>query len=50
MKIFQMGLSVMIANSNVPSWLDHKAAQELLMEVGDELVLVQKLKNKEKKQ
>lgn len=47
MRIFQMGLSVMVANGHVPSWLDHDTAEALLMEVGKDLLVVQKMKRKE---
>ncbi|GAA0180460.1 hypothetical protein SH2C18_31500 [Clostridium sediminicola] len=48
MRAFQMGLSAMVANGHVPSWLNDKDVEELLMEVGEELLLVQKLKRREK--
>ena len=44
MRIFQMGLSVMVANGHVPSWLDEEAVEELLFEVGDELVGEQQMR------
>ncbi len=49
MRIFQMGLSAMIANGHIPSWLDEKAAEELLMEVGDDVLLAHQEKRKESK-
>jgi AcrR family transcriptional regulator len=44
MRIFQIGLSAMVANGHVPSWLDEKRLEELLMEIGEELLLIQKIK------
>lgn len=48
MRVFQLGLSVMVANGHVPSWLDEQAIEELLMEVGAELLLAQQMKLREK--
>lgn len=48
MRIFQTGLSVMIANGQVPSWLDDNALETLLMETGDDLLRIQKIKREEK--
>ena len=50
MRVFQTGLSAMVANGHVPSWLNEKDAEELLMEIGEELLLVQKIKREKKKQ
>ncbi len=50
MRVFQMGLSAMVANGHVPAWLDDRAVEELLMEVGEELMLVQQIKRKEKEE
>lgn len=47
MRIFQTGLSVMIANGNVPSWLDDKAAEAMLLETGRDLLRIQKMKREE---
>lgn len=44
MRIFQIGLSVMIANRQVPAWLDDEAAETLLFEVGGELLHIHKIK------
>ncbi len=49
MRVFQTGLSVMVANHNVPTWLDDEAIEALLMEIGDDLLLVQKMKREENK-
>ncbi len=50
MRAFQTGLSAMIANDHVPSWIDNKTAEEMLMEMGEELMLLQKIKREEKTQ
>ncbi|MDW7739006.1 MAG: TetR family transcriptional regulator [Bacillota bacterium] len=50
MQIFQTGLSVMIANGNMPSWLDQKSAEDLLMETGEELLNIIKINRKENEQ
>ncbi len=47
MRIFQIGLSVLVANDQVPSWLDDPDVERLLFEVGDELVKAQEIKRKE---
>ena len=49
MKIFQTGSAVMIANEDVPPWITEKALEELLLEVGHDLLSIQKMKRKEKK-
>ena len=48
MRIFQTGLSVMVANGHLPSWLDDQAAEELLMEMGKDILRIQQIKQKEK--
>ncbi len=50
MRIFQLGLSAMVANGHVPSWLDEKESEKLLMETGDQLLLAEQRKRKEDKQ
>jgi AcrR family transcriptional regulator len=50
MRAFQLGLSAMVANGHVPSWLDDQAAEALLLEVGEELLLIKKMKKKEHEQ
>lgn len=50
MRAFQTGLSAMIANDHVPSWIDNKTAEEMLMEMGEELMFLQKIKREEKTQ
>lgn len=37
MRVFQLGLSAMVANGHLPSWMDEKAAEELLLETGEEI-------------
>lgn len=44
MRVFQMGLSAMVANGHLPAWIDDRQAEELLMEVGDELLSIQHIK------
>ncbi len=48
MRVFQMGLSAMVANDHIPLWLDEHEADELLMEVGDDVLLAHRIKRKEK--
>jgi len=48
MRIFQLGLSVMVANGHVPSWLDDEAVEALFFEVGEELVVVQQMRREKK--
>ena len=47
LRVFQMGLSVMVANGHMPSWLDDQEFDQLLMEVGDDVLLAQQMKHKE---
>ncbi len=47
LRIFQMGLSVMVANGHIPSWLDHQELDKLLMEVGEDVLLAEQIKRKE---
>lgn len=49
MRIFQMGITIMMVNGHIPHWLDSQAFEELLLEVGNELLLVQQIKRQEKK-
>jgi hypothetical protein len=48
MRIFQTGISVMAANGQLPSWLDEQSAEALLLEVGEDLLVIQQMKQKEK--
>ena len=50
MRAFQIGLSVMVANGNVPAWLDDKEFDALLMEVGDDVFLAHHIKCEDNKQ
>lgn len=47
MRVFQMGLSAMVANGHVPLWLDNQEFDQLLMEVGDDVLLAHQIKRKE---
>ena len=47
LRVFQIGLSVMVANGHMPSWLDNQEFDQLLMEVGDDVLLAQQMKQKE---
>ncbi len=48
MRVFQIGLSVMVANGHVPSWISNKEFDELLMEMGDDVLLAQQIRRREK--
>ena len=50
MQIFQVGLSVMIANDNMPSWLHSEEYENLLIETGEELMctVINKKENEKK--
>lgn len=47
MRVFQMGLSAMVANGYVPSWLDNQEFDQLLIEVGDDVLLAHQIKRTE---
>lgn len=47
MRIFQLGLSAMMANGQLPSWLDSRGAESLLLEVGEDFIYMQQLKRRE---
>ena len=47
LRVFQMGLSVMVANGHVPLWLDSQEFDQLLIEVGDDVLLAHQMKRKE---
>ena len=38
MRIFQLGLSAMVANGHIPSWMDENAVEEFLLETGKDIV------------
>ncbi|MGM0653622.1 MAG: TetR/AcrR family transcriptional regulator [Bacillota bacterium] len=50
MRIFQLGLSAMVANGHLPSWLDDQECEKLLNETGEQLLLAEQVKRKEDKQ
>jgi AcrR family transcriptional regulator len=37
MRVFQLGLSAMVANGHLPSWMDDAAVEQLLLETGEEI-------------
>lgn len=41
MRVFQTGLAVMVANGQVPKWLDNDALEQMLIETGDDVLLAQ---------
>lgn len=49
MRIFQLGLSAMVANGHIPSWLDDQESEKLLLETGGQLLLAEQMKRKEDK-
>ncbi len=48
MRAFQLGLVVMVANDQIPSWFEEEKLGELLMETGKDLERIQKIKREEK--
>ena len=46
MRIFQLGLSAMVANGHMPPWLNEREAEKLLLETGDQLLLSEQIKRK----
>ena len=46
MRIFQLGLSAMVANGHMPSWLTDRESEKLLMETGGQLLLAEQIKRK----
>ena len=46
MRIFQTGISVMVASGHLPSWLDDQAVEALLLEMGEDFLLIQQIKQK----
>ncbi len=50
MRVFQMGLMIMVANGHVPSWMEEGAEEEQLLEMGADLVEIQNLKRRERNQ
>ncbi len=49
MQVFQTGLTALIANGHYPSWLSQEQAEELLLEVGRDLLTIEQQKRKERK-
>lgn len=45
LKAFQVGLQVIVANGQLPSWMEDSVADNLLMQVGGELQYIQTLKD-----
>jgi hypothetical protein len=50
MRVFQLGLSAMVANGHLPSWMDEKAAEELLLETGEEIAAGMQSNRKDERQ
>lgn len=50
MRVFQLGLSAMVANGHLPSWMDEKAAEELLLETGEEIAAAMQATGKDELQ
>lgn len=48
LRIFQLGMTVMVASNNVPTWLNNNEFDEMFMEVGDELLKIQQFTRKGK--
>ena len=47
MRVFQMGLTAMVANGHVPAWMDDRDLEEFFLEVGDDLLRMEQIKRKE---
>ncbi len=47
MRVFQLGLSAMVANDNLPSWMDETAVEQLLLETGEEIAIAMKYRKDE---
>ncbi len=47
MRAVHLGLSVLVANGQMPSWADASRVEALLIETGDELVLAGQMKRKD---
>jgi hypothetical protein len=46
MRIFQLGLSAMLANGHLPSWLNEGESEKLLIETGEQLLLAEQINRK----
>ena len=44
MRVFQVGLTAMVTNGQVPSWMSGEEFEELLMEVGEDVFMAQSVK------
>lgn len=47
LRVFQTGLSVMVSNGHVPSWIEDQELEQLLMEVGEDVLLAHQIKRRE---
>lgn len=48
MRVFQLGLSAMVANGHLPRWMDdERAVEELLLETGEEITTAMESKRKD---
>ncbi len=47
MRAFQTGMVAMVANGQIPSWMDEKKLEDILMEVGEDLQRIQQKKREE---
>jgi AcrR family transcriptional regulator len=50
MRVFQLGLSAMVANGHLPSWMDENAVETLLLETGEEIATAMDTKRKDELQ
>jgi len=50
MRVFQLGLSAMVANGNLPSRMDEAAVEQLLLETGEEIATAMKHARKDEQQ
>jgi AcrR family transcriptional regulator len=50
MRVFQLGLSAMVANGHLPSWMDESAVEMLLLETGEEIATAMETKRKDERQ
>ncbi len=46
MRIFQLGLSAMLANGHLPSWFEEEESEKLLIETGEQLLLAEQINRK----
>ncbi len=47
MRAFQIGLVAMVANGQIPSWMDEEKIEDILMEAGEDLQRIQQKKREE---